>query len=77
MLTVDGATGLLKSVAVGGKTQAVQQEFLWYGGKKGSNMNAEDRASGAYIFRPDGEEALKIPSEGIATTVYTGWSLYI
>ena len=71
-LTVDGATGLLKSVTVDGKTQNVKQEFLWYKGKSGGNSNANDRASGAYIFRPDGEEALAIPSTGIITTVYRG-----
>lgn len=72
---MDGATGLLKSIEADGQSWPVTQEFLWYAGKRGGNADANDRASGAYIFRPDGEEAIKIPSDGIITTVYKGWFL--
>ena len=48
------------------------QEFLWYGGASGDNSAAEKRASGAYIFRPDGPQAYAIPTDGIQTTIYIG-----
>jgi lysosomal alpha-mannosidase len=49
-LTFDRRTGLLKQV--GG--HLVSQELLYYRGMKGNNTRFEYRASGAYIFRPDG-----------------------
>ena len=30
------------------------QDFLWYKGTEGDNTNFKSRASGAYIFRPNG-----------------------
>ncbi|RWS19241.1 lysosomal alpha-mannosidase-like protein, partial [Leptotrombidium deliense] len=37
-----------------GSRIAIKQSFKWYAGMKGNNMNFSDRASGAYIFRPNG-----------------------
>ena len=65
-------TGLIKSVTVNGKTTALKQEFMWYPSKSGDNSAADKRASGAYIFRPDGDNAFAIPNSGIKTTTYSG-----
>lgn len=66
-------TGLIKSVTVNGKTTQLKQEFMWYPSKSGDNSNINQRASGAYIFRPDGNAPLTIPSgSGIKTTTYSG-----
>lgn len=46
---------------------------MWYPSKSGDNANVNQRASGAYIFRPDGNAPLTIPSSsGIKTTTYSG-----
>lgn len=37
-----------------GSKVKVQQKFLWYRGMDGDNSKFEKRASGAYIFRPNG-----------------------
>ena len=65
-------TGLIKSVTVNGKTTQLKQEFMWYPSKSGDNSNVNQRASGAYIFRPDSNAPLAIPSSsGIKTTTYS------
>ena len=71
-MTVDGVTQLIKSVTVDGKEMPLTQEFLWYGGMSGDNSAEEKRASGAYIFRPDGPQANTIPTDGIQATIYSG-----
>lgn len=53
----------------------VSQDWLWYAGMKGNNAIASWRASGAYIFRPDGIPHLftdKVKINGI----YDGLYLY-
>ena len=69
---MDAVTQLIKSVTVDGKETPLTQEFLWYGGMSGDNSAAEKRASGAYIFRPDGPLSSAIPTDGILTTIYSG-----
>ncbi|XP_057366002.1 lysosomal alpha-mannosidase-like [Daphnia carinata] len=69
---IDDVTGLIKSVTVNGKTTPLKQEFLWYASKSGDNSQAEKRASGAYIFRPEGNDPSAIPSIGVKTTTYLG-----
>ena len=49
-LTFDRITGLLKKVG----DRLASQELLYYRGMNGNNTKFEFRASGAYIFRPDG-----------------------
>lgn len=49
-LKFDGETGLLKEVG----NQTVLQEMLFYPSMAGNNTRFEYRASGAYIFRPNG-----------------------
>jgi lysosomal alpha-mannosidase len=69
---IDDVSGLIKSVTINGKTTELKQEFLWYPSKSGDNSAADKRASGAYIFRPDSDDAFAIPSSGIKTTTYSG-----
>ena len=69
---IDDATGLIKAVTVNGKTTPLKQEFLWYASKNGDNSQADKRASGAYIFRPDVNAPNPIPNTGITTTQYSG-----
>ena len=38
-----------------GKVVEIKQEFEYYKAKAGDNKRADHRASGAYIFRPDGQ----------------------
>ncbi|KAL1490679.1 hypothetical protein ABEB36_013334 [Hypothenemus hampei] len=49
---IDNTTNLLKSITMNGKTVLVRQEFLHYISHNGSDNS---QASGAYIFRPEGE----------------------
>ena len=64
---------MIKSVTADGKETLWTQEFLWYGGMSGDNSAAETRASGAYIFRPDGPEASTIPTDGIKVSTFSGF----
>lgn len=45
--------GLLSSITVDGETNKLEQNFVMYQGSGGNNNGFENRASGAYIFRPD------------------------
>lgn len=45
--------GLLSSISVDGEAFDIKQNFLWYKGAVGDNREANNRSSGAYIFRPD------------------------
>lgn len=52
---VDGKSGLLKMIQrVDGSNLTINQSFYWYRGMNGDNSAFEKRASGAYIFRPNG-----------------------
>ncbi|XP_071540487.1 lysosomal alpha-mannosidase-like isoform X2 [Panulirus ornatus] len=70
---VDQKTGLLKSLGVvtpdGIKMVKVNQTFLWYAGMSGNNSNEDNRASGAYIFRPHGTFAQDIAEKANITIV--------
>jgi lysosomal alpha-mannosidase len=71
-VTVDGPTGLIRTVVVDGKEYALKQDFLWYEGWNGNNNGADNRASGAYIFRPTTEQPKTISSLATISSVYTG-----
>ncbi|XP_054710202.1 lysosomal alpha-mannosidase-like isoform X2 [Uloborus diversus] len=58
---VDGKSGLLKMIQLAdGSNLTVNQSFYWYRGMNGNNTKSEFRASGAYIFRPNGTEPLPL-----------------
>ena len=59
-----------------GKVVQINQNFLYYKSKTGNNSAPDLRASGAYIFRPDGQSPLpfnqtSIESELVETSVAT------
>lgn len=59
-MTINGDTGLLRSITMNNKTILIKQELLYYRGTVGDNRAYLDRSSGAYIFRPNGTEAYKL-----------------
>lgn len=54
-----------------GKTIPLKQDFLYYRGTVGSNVRAENRSSGAYIFRPNGTEAYTV-TDKVTNKIYKG-----
>ena len=61
-MTVDGSTGLLKSVTnlKSSVTACVQQSLMYYKAFKGGNTSDKTQASGAYVFRPNGSDPVVI-----------------
>ncbi|XP_064458044.1 lysosomal alpha-mannosidase-like isoform X2 [Ornithodoros turicata] len=57
---IDGTTGLLKQLQYGSVSVNVKQSFYYYKGMAGDNENFDRRASGAYIFRPNGTEPIPV-----------------
>lgn len=55
-----------------GGTVQLEQSFLYYIGMNGNNSKFENRASGAYIFRPNGTEAIPLTSGKISSTIVEG-----
>lgn len=68
--TFNVKTGLLSSVTVAGEVHSVSQEFIYYSGATGHNYNWETRASGAYVFRPNGSEIFV--TDSVELKVVTG-----
>jgi len=54
------ADGGLKGIELNGNVVKVGQEFEYYKGMKGDNTKSENRASGAYVFRPDGQTPTQV-----------------
>ncbi|XP_044269402.1 lysosomal alpha-mannosidase-like isoform X2 [Tribolium madens] len=52
--TID-TKGKLATITINGQHLNIVQDFFFYNGYSGSSSSAVNRASGAYIFRPDGE----------------------
>ncbi|XP_068150813.1 lysosomal alpha-mannosidase-like [Drosophila tropicalis] len=69
-LVFDNRTGKLKTVAMNGVTENIEQTFGIYKGFRGDNQETKNRSSGAYAFRPDGD--IKELSDKIDLTVYNG-----
>ncbi|KAH8328536.1 hypothetical protein KR067_010551 [Drosophila pandora] len=69
-LVFDTTTGVLKTVEMNGITENIQQSFGIYKGFRGNNGEAQNRSSGAYIFRPDGN--IEILSDKVELSVYDG-----
>jgi lysosomal alpha-mannosidase len=57
---LDGKTGLLKSVVMDEVELPISQNFYYYKGYIGDNEEFANRSSGAYIFRPNGSQALLV-----------------
>ncbi|KAG0712701.1 Lysosomal alpha-mannosidase [Chionoecetes opilio] len=72
-LVVDPHTGLLKMVGAvhpGAINMIpVSQNFFVYAGMSGNNSKEDFRASGAYIFRPNGSEAAKVSDKVEVVTI--------
>ncbi|XP_076348984.1 lysosomal alpha-mannosidase-like [Tachypleus tridentatus] len=71
-VTIDGKTGLLKSMNLSnGMKFPIKQAFYWYQGMNGNNSEFQFRASGAYIFRPNGTTPQPV-SQNVTVTVVKG-----
>ena len=49
----------------------IGQDFFYYEATRGNNSDFEHRASGAYIFRPNGTNAVMINSS-VTSVMYKG-----
>ncbi|XP_049803878.1 lysosomal alpha-mannosidase-like [Schistocerca nitens] len=63
-------TGLLQSIMIDGEEMALQQNFHYYEGWVGNNSEPALRASGAYIFRPNGSSVAV--SSAVDTKIFKG-----
>ncbi|XP_076327158.1 LOW QUALITY PROTEIN: lysosomal alpha-mannosidase-like [Tachypleus tridentatus] len=71
-VVIDGKTRLLREMHLSnGIKLPVKQFFYWYQGMSGNNSEAQFRASGAYIFRPNGTTPYPIDGN-VTVTVVTG-----
>lgn len=68
---LDSATGRVHRVRAGGANISVEQDFLYYVGSVGNNEEFRNRSSGAYIFRPNGTDALPVAPKA-AVKVFKG-----
>lgn len=66
----------MESITVDGQLMAIQQNLLWYYGMKGRNEEFADRASGAYIFRPNGTDAQPL-SQRASLLIHEGIDFHI
>ncbi|XP_046392611.1 lysosomal alpha-mannosidase-like isoform X2 [Ischnura elegans] len=71
---IGAKSGLMEWIERGNLRVDVKQEMLYYEGMDGDNLIFANRASGAYIFRPNGTEAKPITSStrGIIAKVHRG-----
>ncbi|KAI1305362.1 Lysosomal alpha-mannosidase [Halotydeus destructor] len=79
----DSVSGELRSIKMAdGRVVKVQQDFRYYEGMQGNNSGSDARASGAYIFRPNGQKRNPSkPTEGqffvrgrLVSEVHQTWS---
>lgn len=71
----NGTSGLMQWIENNGERHSLQQNFFYYESMKGYNFNADNRASGAYIFRPVNKQPTII-SEKINLTIYRGTYIF-
>lgn len=65
--------GLLSTINVDGETHKLVQNFVMYQGFFGNNSGVENRASGAYIFRPDAAAPItEIGTDDVTVSVVRG-----
>ncbi|XP_034666350.1 lysosomal alpha-mannosidase [Drosophila subobscura] len=69
-LVFNNRTGLLKTIEMNGVTENIHQSFAIYKGFRGNNGLAENRSSGAYVFRPDGD--IELPNYKTTFSIYNG-----
>lgn len=55
-IQINPSTGLITQITTNQKPLKIDQEFFYYKGYVGDNKKATNRSSGAYIFRPAGQE---------------------
>jgi len=67
-VTFNETSGKIKSVTMNGKETPLKQEFLWYAGFKKDG----ERASGAYIFRPNDTKPTPISDHVQLTAITSG-----
>ena len=67
----DGTTGRVKKIRRGQSEMSLEQNFFFYRGMVGNNSDFDSRASGAYIFRPNGSVPVPIATH-VDYTVYKG-----
>ncbi|CAG7723264.1 unnamed protein product [Allacma fusca] len=67
----DGTTGLIQKIRRGNSEIQLSQNFYYYHGMKGNNSDFDSRASGAYIFRPNGTSPIPI-AQKVKYEVYKG-----
>ena len=70
-LIFNSTNGQLQYITRDGETWAFNQNFFYYEASKGYNYNSFNRASGAYIFRPNKNEA-DIVSDYANISIYKG-----
>ena len=56
----------------GDETFSVMQDFAYYQGFRGDNMEAKNMSSGAYLFRPINNQRISVTSDPPALEAYTG-----
>ncbi|XP_075234905.1 lysosomal alpha-mannosidase-like [Lycorma delicatula] len=70
-LIFNKTTGLLETVMKENETWPFKQNFYFYEASKGYNYNSDNRASGAYIFRPARNFTHTI-TENVSVSIYKG-----
>jgi hypothetical protein len=68
-------TGELKTLTVDGQQFRSNLEYLYYKAAPGDNHGPENRASGTYVFRPDGNTPINIKPEH-KPTYFQGKSIF-
>lgn len=65
-------TGLLSSLVVEGQEHKMTQKFFYYNAAEGGNYKPDERASGAYILRPNGTEVMMTANSRVNLQVVRG-----
>jgi lysosomal alpha-mannosidase len=54
------------------QTFSLTQDFVYYEGYRGDNMEAKNMSSGAYLFRPINNQKISVTSDPPVLETYTG-----
>ncbi len=68
------SNGMMDGISVDGQNVPLTQNLMWYKGMPAGNTGStfDDRASGAYVFRPDGTDSMPIATQA-TIEVLTGF----